>query len=62
MIIVNKGDGDLVRSAKRAQYEYMSAIKLLTPKYDFWVPSVIRCSSVTQEGEFAMLELLPISC
>lgn len=50
MIIVNKGDGDLIRSAKRAQFEYMSAIKLLTPKYEFWMPAVIRCSCVTQEG------------
>lgn len=52
MIIVNKADGDLVRSAKRAQFEYMSALRLLTPKYEFWMPSVIRCSSVTQEGSF----------
>jgi LAO/AO transport system kinase len=53
VIIVNKGDGDLIRSAKRAQFEYMSAVRLLTPKYEFWAPSVLRCSSVTHEGKFS---------
>eukprot|EP01120_Amphizonella_sp_Union-15-10_P016900 TRINITY_DN9175_c0_g1_i2.p1 TRINITY_DN9175_c0_g1~~TRINITY_DN9175_c0_g1_i2.p1 ORF type:complete len:377 (-),score=81.81 TRINITY_DN9175_c0_g1_i2:23-1153(-) len=50
MIIVTKDDGDLKPAAKKAQYEYMSALKLLKPKSSFWNPAVIRCSSLDGSG------------
>eukprot|EP01126_Amoeba_proteus_P050897 TRINITY_DN6051_c0_g1_i15.p1 TRINITY_DN6051_c0_g1~~TRINITY_DN6051_c0_g1_i15.p1 ORF type:complete len:230 (+),score=57.13 TRINITY_DN6051_c0_g1_i15:624-1313(+) len=50
LVVINKADGDLMRSALKAQYEYMSALKILTPKDTNWSPQVVKCSSVTQEG------------
>uniref|UniRef100_A0A6B2L9Q6 AAA+ ATPase domain-containing protein n=1 Tax=Arcella intermedia TaxID=1963864 RepID=A0A6B2L9Q6_9EUKA len=50
LIVVNKADGDLERSARFAQFEYMNALKFVNPKFPFWRAKVLRCSSLTQEG------------
>jgi len=38
LVIVTKDDGDLKPSAKKAQFEYTSALKLLKPKSEHWRP------------------------
>jgi LAO/AO transport system kinase len=45
LVVVNKADGPLKQSAERSASEYQSALHLLTPKSNFWVPEVIVCSS-----------------
>lgn len=46
LIVVNKCDGDLVSSAQRVAYEYMSALKYLRPRSPLWRPRVKLCSSL----------------
>jgi len=50
LIVVNKSDADFERAARFAQFEYMNALKFLTPKSSFWKPKVVRCSAITQYG------------
>jgi LAO/AO transport system kinase len=44
IIIINKCDGDLTAIAKATQFEYQSALKILTPKSSLWRPKVIYIS------------------
>jgi len=46
IIIINKCDGDLTAIAKATQFEYQSALKILTPKSSLWRPKVIACSAM----------------
>ncbi len=50
MIVVNKADGDLLKKARHTKVEYMHALQLLRPKYPFWKPRVLKCSSMPFEG------------
>jgi len=50
IILVNKSDGDLAVAARHTKTDYMSAVKVLRQKYEFWKPPVMACSSVTHDG------------
>lgn len=50
LIVVTKCDGDLAKRAALTQYEYMNAIKFMTPKTEYWFPRVVRCSATTADG------------
>jgi LAO/AO transport system kinase len=52
MIIVNKADGDLLPSAKKAAGEYLRALQLVRPKHigSSWRPPVQLCSAHTGVG------------
>lgn len=50
LLIVNKADGDLLPAAKRAQADYKAALRLLTPAYGEWRPSVELCSALEGTG------------
>jgi len=50
MVIVNKADGDLIPAARRAHYEYRSALKLMKQRSAIWSPRVISVSSLEQTG------------
>jgi LAO/AO transport system kinase len=45
MILVNKADGELLPSARKAQAEYTSALKLLRPRFANWTPQVLGLSA-----------------
>lgn len=61
MIIVNKADGAFADNATTTQYEYMSALRLLSPKPAFgWTPPVVKCSSVTLQGIPRVWELMSV--
>jgi putative protein kinase ArgK-like GTPase of G3E family len=40
LIVVNKADGDLADAARKTQFEYQSALKLIHPKSFDWMPRV----------------------
>jgi putative protein kinase ArgK-like GTPase of G3E family len=40
LIVVNKADGDLADAARKTQFEYQSALKLIHPKSFDWMPKV----------------------
>lgn len=40
IIIINKADGELKIPAQMTQIEYVSALKLLRPRYELWKPEV----------------------
>mmetsp|Transcript_14661 Transcript_14661/g.35768 ORF Transcript_14661/g.35768 Transcript_14661/m.35768 type:complete len:384 (-) Transcript_14661:1301-2452(-) len=46
LIVVNKADGELIPKARHAQTDYQHALQLLRPKYTFWDPPVLMCSSI----------------
>jgi len=50
LIVVNKADGDLADAARKTQFEYQSALKLLHPKSFDWMPKVLACSAATGKG------------
>jgi LAO/AO transport system kinase len=47
---INKTDGDNKSRAHRARVEYSSALHLFPPSPDGWVPRVLTCSSLHNEG------------
>lgn len=40
LIVVSKADGDLLAPARRMQTEYKSALRLLKPHNEVWMPKV----------------------
>ncbi|ELR19704.1 LAO/AO transport system ATPase [Acanthamoeba castellanii str. Neff] len=50
LIVVNKADGDLADAARKTQFEYQSALKLIHPKSFDWMPRVMACSAATGKG------------
>ena len=45
-----QADGDLIPAARRAHYEYRSALKLMKQRSAIWSPRVISVSSLEQTG------------
>lgn len=50
LVVVNKADGALLTSAKRAQSEYRGALHLMRPKYEGWTPRVMLASALKNKG------------
>jgi LAO/AO transport system kinase len=50
LIVVNKADGELLPSARRAQSDLRHALQILRPKRPGWVVDVRTCSALTGEG------------
>lgn len=48
MVVINKADGDLLPSAKKAQSDYSTALHFLQSKSPFWKPSVSLCSATSK--------------
>jgi LAO/AO transport system kinase len=57
-IAINKADGDLLARAARAGSEYRAAMHLFPSPADGWVPPVVTCSAVTQDGIPAIWDLV----
>lgn len=50
LVIVNKADGDLIPAARRAHFEYLSALKLMRQRSPDWRPRVESVSSLEMTG------------
>ncbi len=50
LVVVNKADGALVESARRAAAEYQSALRMLRPAAANWIPPVIQTSALEKRG------------
>ncbi|CAG7734529.1 unnamed protein product [Allacma fusca] len=50
LLVVTKGDGDLLPAAHRTQYEYTAAIKFMRPTNPKWKTKVLQVSSKTKTG------------
>ena len=49
LVVVNKADGELLKSAQRTQSEYESALMYMQPLSQHWFPRVLLCSSFNNE-------------
>lgn len=49
-IIINKADGENVKAAKLAKVEFNRALHLYPPKDNDWIPKVVTCSALNNEG------------
>jgi len=50
LIAVNKADGDRIEAAKLAKRQYRNALHLFPPKENNWIPSVVNCSALNNQG------------
>jgi LAO/AO transport system kinase len=50
LIVVNKADGDLLPTAKRAASDYQHALRMLRSPTAGWTPEVATCSAITGKG------------
>ena len=50
LIAVNKADGDRIEAAKLAKRQYRNALHLFPPKENNWIPAVVNCSALNNEG------------
>ena len=50
LIVVNKADGDLLPTARRAAGDYQHALRMLRSPTVGWTPEVQTCSAQTGEG------------
>lgn len=57
-IVINKADGDNVKSAKMAKVEFNRALHLYPPKESGWQPKVLLASSLQNEGIPQIWELI----
>jgi putative protein kinase ArgK-like GTPase of G3E family len=51
LIVVNKADGDLADAARKTQFEYQSALKLIHPKSFDWMPRVLLATHDTHDTQ-----------
>lgn len=49
-IVINKADGDNLKSARHAKAAFSSALHLFPPKENGWIPKVELCSSTEKKG------------
>lgn len=57
-IAINKADGDNVNAARLSQSEYRNALHLFPPSPDGWIPQVLLCSALRNEGVTAIWDLV----
>jgi LAO/AO transport system kinase len=49
-VLITKADGDNIKRAQQAQSQFQSALHLFAPNTSGWVPKVLTCSSLNDEG------------
>lgn len=49
-IVINKADGDNLKSARNASVEFSRALHLYPPKENDWMPKVLSCSALENTG------------
>jgi LAO/AO transport system kinase len=50
LLVVNKADGDLAKTAQRSASDYLNALRLLYPTTAAWMPEVRTCSALEGRG------------
>lgn len=50
VLVVNKADGDRIKTANQARAHYLNAVHLLPARSDGWSPRVLTCSAETGTG------------
>ena len=50
LIAVNKADGDRLEAAKLSKRQYRNALHLFPAKENDWIPQVVNCSALNNEG------------
>ncbi|AWH85287.1 methylmalonyl Co-A mutase-associated GTPase MeaB [Flavobacterium album] len=50
LIVINKADGDNIKSARLAKTEFNRALHLFPAKSSGWQPTVTTCSAISHEG------------
>ena len=50
IIVITKADGNNIKNTGRAQHDFKNAIHLYRPLESGWIPKVMTCSSVKNEG------------
>lgn len=49
-LVITKADGDNIKKANLARREYQNAMHLFPPKKNDWIPTVMTCSSVSNNN------------
>jgi len=57
-LVITKADGDNVRKSKIAAREYKNAMHLFPPNKNNWVPQVLTCSSLENDGVEDVLKVI----
>lgn len=57
-VVINKADGDHLKAARIAQTDFNKALHLYPPKANGWVPKVLSCSALRNEGIIGIWELI----
>lgn len=50
ILVVNKSDGERIKTAQQARAHYTNALHLFPAKHDGWTPKVLQCSAVDHTG------------
>jgi LAO/AO transport system kinase len=50
LVIINKADGDLLRTARISQTDYLHALRLMRPRTPLWHPDVLLASAREGQG------------
>ena len=49
-VVITKADGDNIKRTQQAQSQFKSALHLFAPSSAGWIPKVLTCSSLNDEG------------
>jgi LAO/AO transport system kinase len=58
VIVINKADGENIKSAQKAKVEFQRALHLFPPKESDWTPKTTTCSALKNEGIEAIWEIV----
>ncbi len=58
LVVVNKADGELKATARRAAADYQHALRMLRSPTAGWTPEVATCSALTGEGVAAVWQIV----
>jgi len=57
-IAITKADGENIRKAEQAKTEYKNALHLYPPSESGWIPKVLLCSAIKNQGIIEIWELI----
>ncbi len=57
-LVINKADGDNIKSARFAETEFKRALHLYPPKENGWAPKVLSCSALENRGLDEIWEMI----
>lgn len=57
-IAINKTDGDNIKKAQLAKRQYQNALHMFPPNPNGWVPTVVTCSAMTNDGVNGIWEVI----